>query len=133
MCNYNPKKAIKSLKSHGCTGGPSSPSKNNSKVWTCGGQKAELNLYTTTAPARELSVQVFQQQAMAIGIKLDIKYFTAQPDFFTNLLPTGTLRPGRVRLERRPGSVRIRRDLPVRQHHQEPGRPELQELLQPQG
>src|SRR5262249_35090138 len=87
--NFNPKKAIKTLKSHGCTGGPSSPSNSNSKVWTCSGQKAEINLYTTTAPARELSVQVFQQQAMAIGIKLDIKYFTAQPDFFTNLLPTG--------------------------------------------
>jgi len=87
--NYNPKKAIKTLKSHGCTGGPSTPSKNNSKVWTCAGQKAELNFYTTTAPARELSAQVFQQQAMAIGIKLDVKYFTAQPDFFTNLLPTG--------------------------------------------
>jgi peptide/nickel transport system substrate-binding protein len=87
--NFNPKKAIKTLKSHGCTGGPSAPSSSNSKVWTCAGQKAELNLYTTTAPARELSVQVFQQQAMAVGIKLDLKYFTAQPDFFTNLLPTG--------------------------------------------
>lgn len=87
--NFNPKKAIKTLKSHGCTGGPSSPSNSNSKVWTCNGQKAELNMYTTTAPARELSVQVWQQQEMAIGIKLDIKYFTAQPDFFTNLLPTG--------------------------------------------
>ena len=32
---------------------------------------------------------MFQQQAMAIGIKLDVKFFTAQPDFFTNLLPTG--------------------------------------------
>jgi peptide/nickel transport system substrate-binding protein len=87
--NYNPKKAIKTLKSHGCTGGPSTPSKSNSSVWTCNGQKAELSLYTTTAPARELSTQVFQQQAMAIGIKLDLKFFTAQPDFFTNLLPTG--------------------------------------------
>jgi peptide/nickel transport system substrate-binding protein len=87
--NYNPAKAIKTLKSHGCTGGPDSANKNNSKVWTCGGQKAELNFYTTTAPARELSAQVFQQQAMAIGIKLDVKFFTAQPDFFTNLLPTG--------------------------------------------
>jgi peptide/nickel transport system substrate-binding protein len=87
--NYNPKKAIKTLSSHGCTGGPSTPSGSNSKVWTCAGQKAEINFYTTTAPARELSAQVFQQQAMAIGIKLDVKYFTAQPDFFTNLLPTG--------------------------------------------
>jgi peptide/nickel transport system substrate-binding protein len=87
--NYNPKKAIQTLKSHGCTGGPSSPSSSNSKVWTCAGQKAELNFYTTTAPARELAAQVFQQQEMAIGIKLDLKFFTAQPDFFTNLLPTG--------------------------------------------
>lgn len=87
--NYNPKKAIATLKAHGCTGGPSVASKNNNKVWTCNGQKAELNFYTTTAPARELSAQVWQQQEMAIGIKLDVKYYTAQPDFFTNLLPTG--------------------------------------------
>jgi peptide/nickel transport system substrate-binding protein len=87
--NYNPKKAIATLKSHGCSGGPSKPSSNNSKIWTCAGHKAEIGFYTTTAPARELSAQVFQQQLLEIGIKLDVKYFTAQPDFFTNLLPTG--------------------------------------------
>jgi ABC-type transport system substrate-binding protein len=87
--NYNPKKAIATLKSHGCTGGPSSPSANNNKIWTCGGHKAEIGFYTTTAPARELSAQVWQQQELAIGIKLDVKFYTAQPDFFTNLTPTG--------------------------------------------
>ncbi len=50
---------------------------------------AKLNFYTTIAPARELTAPVFQQQPMAIGIKLDVKCYTAQPDFFTNLLPTG--------------------------------------------
>lgn len=87
--NYNPKGAIKLLKSHGCTGGPSTPSSSNTKVWTCAGHKTEIGFYTTTAPARELSAQVWQQQEMAIGIKLDVKYYTAQPDFFTNLTPTG--------------------------------------------
>ena len=86
--NYNPKLAIKTLKAHGCTGGPSTPSTSNTKVWTCNGHKAEIGFYTTTAPARELSAQVWQQQEMAIGIKLDVKFYTAQPDFFTNLLPT---------------------------------------------
>jgi peptide/nickel transport system substrate-binding protein len=87
--NYNTKKAIQTLKSHGCTGGPSSASSGNQKIWTCGGHKAEINFYTTTAPARELSAVAWQAQLMAIGIKLDVKYYTAQPDFFTNLLPTG--------------------------------------------
>ena len=31
----------------------------------------------------------FQQQAKAIGIQLNTTCYTAQPDFFTNLLPTG--------------------------------------------
>ena len=46
--NFNPKKAIALLKKHGCTGGPSSPSSSNNKVWTCGGQKTEFHFDTTT-------------------------------------------------------------------------------------
>jgi peptide/nickel transport system substrate-binding protein len=88
--NHKPKAAIALLKKHGCTGGPSSPSASNSKVWTCGGHQAEINFYSTTAPARcNISIPAWIQQEKAIGIKLDTHCYNAQPDFFTNLLPTG--------------------------------------------
>jgi peptide/nickel transport system substrate-binding protein len=85
-----PAAAIALLKKHGCTGGPSKPSNSNNSYWTCGGQKAEVNFYTTTAPARcSVSMPAWIQQEQAIGIKLDTHCYNAQPDFFTNLLPTG--------------------------------------------
>jgi peptide/nickel transport system substrate-binding protein len=84
--NYNPKGAIKLLKKHGCTGGPSSPSASNQKVWTCGGQKAEFRFDTTTRASRVTSSQIFQQQLMAIGIKLDVTIHQAA-DFFGTTLP----------------------------------------------
>jgi len=83
-----PAAAIKLLKKHGCTGGPSKPGAGG--IWTCQGHKAEINFYTTTAPARcNVSMPAWVQQEQAIGIKLDTHCYTAQPDFFTNLLPTG--------------------------------------------
>jgi len=84
--NFNPKNAIKLLKSHGCTGGPSSPSAGNSKVWTCGGKKTEFRFDTTTRASRVTSSQIFQQQLMAIGIKLDVTIHQAS-DFFGTTLP----------------------------------------------
>ena len=88
--NFAPKKAIALLKNHGCKGGPAKPSTSNSKYWTCGGHKAEINFYTTTAPARcNVSMPAWIQQEKAIGIQLDTHCYNAQPDFFTNLLPTG--------------------------------------------
>src|SRR4029077_2422117 len=70
--NYNPKAAIKLLKKNGCTGGPSSPSNSNGKIWTCGGHKAEFRFATTTRASRVESSQIFQQQLQAIGIKIDV-------------------------------------------------------------
>lgn len=88
--NYAPAKAIALLKANGCTGGPSAPSDSNTKVWTCGPQDAHINFYTTTSSARcNQSAPVWKQGAMAIGIDLNVHCYTAQPDFFTDLLPTG--------------------------------------------
>lgn len=83
--NFNPKGAIKLLKSHGCTGGPSSPSSSNSKVWTCGGQKTEFRFDTTNRASRVESSQIFQQQLMAVGIKLDVTIHDAATFFGTTL------------------------------------------------
>jgi peptide/nickel transport system substrate-binding protein len=88
--NFNPKGAIKLLKKHGCTGGPSTPSNSNNNYWTCGGHQASINYYSTTAPARcNIAMPAFLQQEKAIGIQLNNHCYNAQPDFFTNLLPTG--------------------------------------------
>jgi len=84
--NFNPKKAIATLKSHGCTGGPSSPSSGNSKVWTCGGQKTEFHFDTTSRASRVQSSQIFKQQLMAIGIKIDVGIHDPA-DFFGTILP----------------------------------------------
>jgi peptide/nickel transport system substrate-binding protein len=84
--NYNPKNAIKVLKSHGCTGGPAAPSNNNSKIWTCGGRKMEFRFSTTNRASRVQSSQIFQQQLLAIGIKLDVTIYDANT-FFGVTLP----------------------------------------------
>jgi peptide/nickel transport system substrate-binding protein len=84
--DFNPKKAIAGLKSHGCTGGPSSPDKNNNKVWTCGGQKTEFHFDTTTRQSRVQSSQIFKQQLMAIGIKINVGIHDPA-DFFGTILP----------------------------------------------
>jgi peptide/nickel transport system substrate-binding protein len=84
--NFNPKKAIATLKSHGCTGGPSAPSSGNSKVWTCGGQKTEFHFDTTSRASRVQSSQIFKQQLMAVGIKIDVGIHDPA-DFFGTILP----------------------------------------------
>ncbi len=83
--NFNPKKAIALLKKHGCTGGPSSPNPNNGSVWTCGGQKTIFRFDTTSRASRVTSSQIFQQQLMAIGIKLNVTIHPANVFFGTTL------------------------------------------------
>jgi peptide/nickel transport system substrate-binding protein len=84
--NYNPKGAIKLLKSHGCTGGPSAPSNSNTKIWTCGGEKAAFRFDTTTRASRVQSSQIFKQQLLAIGIQLNVTIHDADT-FFGQTLP----------------------------------------------
>ena len=87
--NFAPKKAIALLKKKGCTGGPSSPSNSNTKVWTCGGQKAEFRFGTTAGNQRRAtSAAIFQQQLMAIGIKINPSFYPANPNFFGQILPS---------------------------------------------
>jgi peptide/nickel transport system substrate-binding protein len=85
--NFNPKLAIKTLKAHGCTGGPSKADKNNSKVWSCGGKPAEFRFGTTTRASRVQSAAIWQQNLMSIGIKIDPKIEQAA-DFFGTTLPS---------------------------------------------
>lgn len=83
--NFNPKDAIKVLKKNGCTGGPGAPDKNNSKIWTCGGQKTEFRFGTTTRASRVQSAAIWQQNLMSIGIKIDPNIQPAATFFGTTL------------------------------------------------
>jgi peptide/nickel transport system substrate-binding protein len=85
--NFNPKGAIKLLKSHGCTGGPTSPSNSNGKVWTCGGQKTEFHFDTTVRASRQESGAIFKQELLSIGIKIDDAYHDPAT-FFGTMLPS---------------------------------------------
>jgi peptide/nickel transport system substrate-binding protein len=85
---FAPGKAIALLKAHGCTGGPDKPTRNNSSVWTCNGQKAELRFNTTAGNQRRAtSAAIFSQQLAAIGIKLNVGFEPANPNFFGTRLP----------------------------------------------
>jgi peptide/nickel transport system substrate-binding protein len=84
--NFNPKGAIKLLKSHGCTGGPSSPNSNNAKLWTCDGHKTEFRFDTTVRESRQQSGAIFKQELLSIGIKIDDSYHDAST-LFGQILP----------------------------------------------
>jgi len=87
--NSAPGKALALLKAH-CTGGPSKPTRNNSAIWTCDGQKAEFRWGTTAGNQRRAtSAAIFSQQLGAIGIKLDVQFEPANPNFFGQRLPGG--------------------------------------------
>jgi len=87
--NSAPGKALALLKAH-CTGGPSKPTRNNSAIWTCNGQKAEFRWGTTAGNQRRAtSAAIFSQQLGAIGIKLDVQFEPANPNFFGQRLPGG--------------------------------------------
>jgi peptide/nickel transport system substrate-binding protein len=86
--NYNPAKAIALLKKHGCTGGPSTATPGTNAVWTCNGQRAEFRFQTTAGNQRRAtSAAIFSSQLGAIGIKLNVSFQPANPNFFGQTLP----------------------------------------------
>ncbi|MHB8649721.1 MAG: peptide ABC transporter substrate-binding protein [Gaiellaceae bacterium] len=85
--SFAPKKALALLAAH-CTGGPSKPTRDNTAIWTCGGQKAEFRFNTTTGnQRRQTSAAIFSQQLGAIGIKLDVGFIPAG-QYFGTVLPS---------------------------------------------
>jgi peptide/nickel transport system substrate-binding protein len=85
---FSQKKSIALFKAHGCTGGPSVPTRNNSNYWTCGGQQASFR-FTTSAgnQRRATSAAIFSQQLQAVGVKIDPIFQPANPNFFGQTLP----------------------------------------------
>jgi peptide/nickel transport system substrate-binding protein len=87
--NFAPRKVIAIMKAHGCTGGPAVPTRDNQNFWTCGGQKAELRWNTTAGNQRRAtSAAIFSQQLGAVGIKLNVGFEPANPNFFSQRLPS---------------------------------------------
>jgi peptide/nickel transport system substrate-binding protein len=86
---FAPRKAIALLKAHGCTGGPATPTRGNTAVWTCpGNEKTEIRWHTTLGNQRRAtSAAIFNQQLGAIGIKTDVSFEPANPNFFGTRLP----------------------------------------------
>jgi len=77
--NYNPKKAIATLKAHGCTGGPSTPGAGG--YYSCGGHPAQLQfMYASDNARRVASEQIIQANLAQIGVKI-----------VPNPVPTSTL------------------------------------------
>jgi peptide/nickel transport system substrate-binding protein len=85
---FSQKKAIALFKAHGCTGGPSAPTRNNSSYWTCNGVPATVRWNTTAGNQRRAtSAAIFTQQLGAVGIKTNVGFEPANPNFFGTRLP----------------------------------------------
>jgi peptide/nickel transport system substrate-binding protein len=83
-----PGKALALLKQH-CTGGPSKPTRGNTAIWTCNGQKAEFRWFTTVGnQLRATSEAIFEQQLAAIGIKIDPTFMPGPGVLFGKVLPS---------------------------------------------
>lgn len=86
--SFAPKKALALLAKH-CTGGPSKPTRNNTAFWTCAGTPATFRFDTTAGNQRRAtSAAIFSQQLGAIGIKLNVGFHPANPNFFGQQLPS---------------------------------------------
>ena len=85
---FSQKKAIALFKAHGCTGGPSVPTRNNDKYWTCNGTPATIR-FTTSAgnQRRATSAAIFTQQWQAVGVKVNPIFQPANPTYFGQTLP----------------------------------------------
>jgi len=83
------RKAIALLKAHGCTGGPSVPTRGNSNFFSCGGQPASFRWFTTVGnDRRSTSAAIFQQQLAAVGIKINPQFFPGPAVLFGKILPS---------------------------------------------
>jgi peptide/nickel transport system substrate-binding protein len=67
--SFNPSRAIKLLRAHGCTGGPATAGAGG--IYTCNGQKASILERTISSNKRRLaSFAIFQEELKNVGIDL---------------------------------------------------------------
>ncbi len=84
---FNQTNVIRLLKAKGCTGGPDTPSKNNSSIFSCPGVgKLSFRFSTTTGnQLRALAFEIMQNQLKSVGIELVPRFQTGGVLFGTTL------------------------------------------------
>ncbi len=84
---FNQAKVISTLKSHGCTGGPDTPSAGNDKIFSCPNVgKLSFRFFTTTGnQLRALTFEIIQRQLKSVGIELVPRFQTGGVMFGTTL------------------------------------------------
>jgi peptide/nickel transport system substrate-binding protein len=87
---FSQKKVISILKGKGCTGGPDTPSANNSAIWSCPGVGKLSFRFTTTSgnQLRALTFEIAQKQLKSVGIEL-LPRFGPAGTVFGQVLPSG--------------------------------------------
>jgi len=88
--SFSQKKVIAMLKQHGCTGGPTAPSANNSAIWSCPNVGKLSFRFTTTSgnQLRALTFEIAQKQLKSVGIEL-VPRFGPSGTVFGQVLPSG--------------------------------------------
>jgi peptide/nickel transport system substrate-binding protein len=84
---FSQKGVISRLKARGCTGGPNTPSANNTDIWTCPNVgKLSFRFSTTTGnQLRGLTFEIIQRQLKSVGIELVARFQVAGTLFGTTL------------------------------------------------
>ena len=84
---FNQRAAIARLRANGCTGGPTTPNRNNTAIWSCPGVGKLSFRFNTTAgnQLRALTFEIAQSQTKAMGIEL-LPRFAANA--LTQILPS---------------------------------------------
>jgi peptide/nickel transport system substrate-binding protein len=79
--SFNQRNVIALLRRNGCTGGPATPNRNNTDIWSCPGVGRLSFRFNTTSgnQLRALTFEIAQAQLRSIGIEL-------QPRFAANAL-----------------------------------------------
>jgi peptide/nickel transport system substrate-binding protein len=87
---FSQKNVIALLKKNGCTGGPNTPTANNSNIWSCPGVGKLSFRFTTTSgnQLRALTFEIMQKQLKSVGIEL-LPRFGPSATVFGQVLPSG--------------------------------------------
>jgi len=87
---FNQAAVIKTLKGHGCTGGPDKPTANNNSIFSCPNVGKLSFRFTTTSgnQLRALTFEIAQKQLKSVGIEL-VPRFGPAGTVFGQVLPSG--------------------------------------------
>jgi len=88
--SFDQKKVISILRANKCTGGPTSPSAGNDRIWSCPDVGRLSFRFTTTSgnQLRALTFEIAQKQLKSVGIEL-VPRFGPAGTVFGQVLPSG--------------------------------------------